>query len=406
MSKNGSLNTIAFIAIVSALVAFGAAASDVYLPSLPSMAAALTTTPGLVQQTLTIFLFFYALSQLIYGPLSDRFGRRNVLLVGVAIFLVASVGCAMAQSIEALLVFRVIQAFGACAGPVIGRAVVRDLYGPADSARILAYVAMTMMLTPILAPILGAWLEVTFGWRANFFFMTAFAACVLLAVFALLPETIPARDATALRIGRIGRNYLTLLSDSRFLGYALAATFGFSGLWAFITASPFVLIELVGLSPGRYGLMFALMSGGFALGSFASTRLSRRIGLDQTILFGIASYVTGALILNSLAFGGVLTTLAIELPMIMMSIGCGLILANCQAGAIGPFPQMAGTASALLGFLMMGGSSLVGALVAAFYNGTQFPMVLAGLVAAGFLAFVFFALIWARRAVPEPPVPL
>ena len=398
MTDSGSPNTIVLIAIVSALVAFGAAASDVYLPSLPSMAAGLKTSPGLVQQSLTVFLFFFAISQLIYGPLSDRFGRRAVLLFGVAIFLVASVACAYAQSIEALLVFRVIQAFGACSGAVIGRAVVRDLYGPEGSARILAYVAMTMMLTPILAPILGAWLEVTFGWRANFFFIAAFATCVLIAVIAALPETIPTRDRAALKVTHISGNYLTLLSDSRFLGYSLAATFGFCGIWAFITASSFVLIDLVGLSPGRYGVMFALMSCGFAIGSFASARVSQRIGIDRTIVCGIALYVVGAFSLNGFAFAGILTAMTIEVPTIMMSAGHGLILANCQAGAIGPFPRMAGTASAMLGFLIMSGSSLVGALVAALYDGTQFPMVMAALFSAILLVVSFFSLVWFRQA--------
>ena len=309
----------------------------------------------------------------------------------------ASVACAYAQSIEALLVFRVIQAFGACSGAVIGRAVVRDLYGPEGSARILAYVAMTMMLTPILAPILGAWLEVTFGWRANFFFIAAFATCVLIAVIAALPETIRTRDRAALKVTHISSNYLTLLSDSRFLGYSLAATFGFCGIWAFITASSFVLIDLIGLSPGRYGVMFALMSGGFAIGSFASARVSQRIGIDRTIICGIALYVVGAASLNGFAFAGILTVMAIEVPTIMMSAGHGLILANCQAGAIGPFPRMAGTASAMLGFLIMSGSSLVGALVAALYDGTQFPMVMAALFSAILLVVSFFSLVWFRQ---------
>ena len=258
---------------LTALVAYGPVSTDLYLPSLPAMQQALATDIAGVQMTLTAFVWGFALAQLVYGPLSDRFGRRPVLLVGLVLFLMASLVCVAATTIEGLIAGRFLQALGACAGPVLGRAVVRDLYGPLDAGRVLAYMGTAMALIPAAAPTLGGVLEVTFGWRANFVALTLFGVMVLALTWFGLPESHYERDDTATRPARIISNFATLLRHRGFLGSTLAVSAAFAGLFSFISGSPFVLIEVLGLPPDRFGFAFLVAVVGFMGGSYLSGRL-------------------------------------------------------------------------------------------------------------------------------------
>ena len=386
------------ILLISSLVAVGALAIDLYIPSFPAMAADLAADPTRVELTMGAFLMGYALSQLVYGPLSDRFGRRHVLLLGMVIFVLSSFACAFAPDVDTLIALRFLQAFGACAGPAVGRALVRDLYELEQAARVFAYIAMVMIIVPILAPLLGAWFEILFGWRAHFAFMTLAGMLLLAASYACLGETNRFRDPTATRPAQMARNYFELLSNARFMGYSLSIAFAFAGVFAFVTASSFVLIELLALDPRVYALLFGLTAMGYAAGSYLSSRLIPRIGFDATIFLGGAIFLVSAVVMHGLAVGGIFNATAICVPMTALSIGNGMMIPNCQAGAIAPFPRMAGAAAAMMGFMSMGGAGIGGALVARFHDGTQLPMTFASLIGGIGMVMVFYGLVWRRRA--------
>lgn len=364
------------------------------------MAEALQIGEGTAQLSIGVFLVGVALAMLITGPLCDRFGRRRTLIVGLSLYFSASLACALASSIEALLTFRFLQALGACTGPVVGRAVVRDLHKVEDAARVLAIIGTAMALTPVVMPILGGHLVIWFGWRANFAFMAGAGGLVLATVLILLAETNVEPDVNALSPRRMARNYVDLLTDPKYLGYALSIAFSFGGIYAFISGSPFVLIEMMGVAPDDFGELFALTGVCYGVGGYSAARLTPRWGLNRTILIGMSICLAAVLTLNALGFAGVVTVAAIIAPMMANAIGIGLIFPNAQAGAISLHPHMGGAASAMLGFLQMTGAALAGLFVAAFHDGTQFPMILTTLGATLGMIGVFFALIWRRSHEP------
>jgi len=361
-------------ALLTLAVGLGPLATDLYLPSLPAIGVYFGGGVEAVQLTLSVFLAGFAASQLIYGPLSDRFGRRPVMLAGFAIFLVASVLCALADSLELLIAGRFLQALGVCAGPVLGRAVVRDVYGPERAAKVLSYMAMAMALAPALGPIVGGLLEELFGWRANFWALVAIAF-LLLASFALLvPETNQHRDATATRPGRILANFATLLGHRSFLGFALIIAASYSGIFAFISGSSFLLIEVLALSPAAYGFCFAGAVAGYMLGAFLSGRFGQRLGQQRTLALGILVSLAGGAVGLASALAGLLSVASLVLPTALYFVGCGLALPNAFAGALRHYPRMAGAASSLVGFLQMGLAALVGIGVGQLHDGTALPM--------------------------------
>jgi len=315
---------------------------------------------------------------------SDRFGRRPALIGGILVYLVASVACVFADGIGQLIVARFFQAVGACCGPVVARAVVRDVFGRDRAATVLAYMSMAMTLAPAVGPVLGGALTQAFGWRANFVALVAVAGAVLTATLLLLGETNTHRDAEALRPSRLLTNYLRLFRDRGFGGHALTSACTYSGIFAFISGSSFVLIERVGLSPAAYGFSFAVVVAGYTAGSFLAGRLTPRVGGHRMVRLGTAISVAGGLVGAGLAWGGVVTVPAIVLPLFVFNLGAGLTLPNAMAGAVGPYPTMAGLASALLGFAQMGVAAAVGILVGHLHDGTSRPMMGAvALVALG-----------------------
>lgn len=349
--------------LLTAMVALGPISTDLYLPSLPSIGTAFGVSSAEVQLTLSVFLAGFAVSQLIYGPLSDRFGRRPVILAGVALYLVASVVCALAPSIEVLILARFGQALGACVGPAIGRAAVRDIYGRERAARMLSYMSMVMALAPAFGPILGGFLEVWLGWRANFAVLALFGLVILAASAAVLPETNRWKSRDATRLGHLVGNYRGLLRHRSYVGYVLVVACTYSGIFAFISGSSFVLIGLLGLAPDVYGFCFAAIVVGYMIGAFLSGRFSLAVGLERMVQLGTAVQLAGGLAGVALYAAGVVTVASIVGPVVVFMIGTGLALPNAQAGAIGPFPRMAGAASALLGFFQMGLAALVGIAV-------------------------------------------
>ena len=362
--------------LLTLVVAMGPMSTDLYLPSLPLLTRALETDVATVQLTLSVFLVGFALGQLVYGPLSDRFGRRPVLLAGITVFVVASVACAAAPSIEWLIAARFAQALGACAGPVLGRAVVRDIYGREGAARMLAYIGAAMALAPAIGPMIGGYLTVWSGWRANFVLLIGYGALAAAGVWFLLAETNP-------HIGRVTgaaqmlRNYIGFARHREYSGFLLCMAMNYAGLFAFISGSAFVFIEVFGLTPNLFGFCFAGAVSGFIVGAVISGRLVRRLGIRRMVRFGVAISALSGVTMAGLVLGGLESVWSILGPMIVYLFGTAFVLPNSMAGALGPFPDKAGAASALLGFIQMGFAALVGFAVAMTFDGSARPMAVA-----------------------------
>lgn len=385
--------------LLTAVVAFGPISTDLYLPSLPGIARHFGTDAAAVQATLSMFLLGFAGGQIIYGPLSDRYGRRPMLVSGVAVYLAATMACAIAESIEALIGARFFQALGACSGVVLVRAIVRDIYAPERAGSVLAYMGSAMAVAPMIGPVIGGQLEINFGWRANFVFLLAFSAAILLAVVGVLDETNKRLDPTALAPRRMLANFREMLSSRRYLGCMAAASFCYSGLFAFISASSFVLIDVVGLMPDAFGLSFAIMVVGYMLGAISAGRLIQRMGLDRTMLTGgiLAGAGGPAMALLAIHATEDITATAVVVPMMFYAAGVGLVMPSTTAAAIGPYPEKAGAASSLLGFIQMCVAAAVGATVAHILDGTARPMAIA-IAACGLLTLGTILLMRRRRA--------
>lgn len=349
--------------LLATLVALGPLSTDLYIPSLPTLIDVFRTDAAQVQLTLSVFLAGFAVAQLAYGALSDRFGRRPVMLGGLAIYLVATIGCLFATSIEQLIGARFVQAIGACAGPVLGRAIVRDVWGPVDSARALAYIGSAMALAPLVGPTLGGVLTVVFGWQANFVLLALFGAAQLAAVWRWLGESNEYPDPMATGIGRMLVNFRVLLTDRSYLGCLLALGLSYSALFAFISGSSFVLIGRYGLSPVAYGLCFGWVVAGYIVGTQVAGRLVRRRGTHWLLRSGGWLGAMAAFAMLGLDLGGARHPAALLAPMSVVAASVGLVMPNAAARALAPYPGMAGTASALIGFTQMAMAALVGVFV-------------------------------------------
>lgn len=384
--------------LLTTLVALGPLSTDLYLPALPTLAQAFATDAARVQLTLSVFLAGFAVAQLFYGPLSDRYGRRPIMLFGLVLYLVSSVACMLATSIDALILARFFQALGACAGPVLGRAIVRDVYGPVQAARVLAYISGAMAIAPMIGPLLGGWLTVWFGWRANFAALSLFSAVQVTATFLLLGESNAHRDPGATRPRQILGNFGELLSARLYLGYLLCFSFSYAALFSFISGSSFVLIELYGLSPQWYGASFGFVVTGYISGTMASGKLTLRLGPPRMVLMGAFLGTAAGTLMAALALLEVHSVWAILLPMFAFMVATGLVMPNAIGGALAPYPKMAGSASALMGFVQMSLSAGVGIAVGHAYAGTAIPM--AGAIAlCGWMVLASYFLL-VRRSVP------
>ncbi|MFO1352133.1 MAG: Bcr/CflA family multidrug efflux MFS transporter [Gammaproteobacteria bacterium] len=381
------MSSARIILILATLSAFGPFSIDMYLPSLPALARSFATDASHVQYTLSAFLVGFALGQLIYGPLSDRTGRRRPLLFGVALYVLTSVSCALASSVTAMIVLRFAQGLGACAGIVVGRAIVRDRYESDAVARTMSLIFMVMTVAPMIAPLLGGWLMVWLGWRAIFWFLAGFGALCWLAGAFGLDESLPAEKRLHGGAARILRDYAQLLRARRFLGYALSGGLVSAGMFAYIAGSPFVFIELHHLPPQHYGWLFGINVLGVTSASFINSRLVMRFGADRmlSVAVMVAALAGAALLLVATLGAGGLPPL---LPPLFLFISCvGFSGANATAGALALYPQMAGTASALLGLAAFGLGALCGALVGLLHDGSALPMALV-MAGAGLGAWV------------------
>lgn len=380
------------VALLSMLQPLG---TDLYLPTLPGIAAAFDAPVSTVQWTLSIFVAAFGTWQLVAGPLADRFGRQPVILGGIVTYGVASAICLAAPTIEVLIAGRLLQAIGACSALVGARGLVRDLFAPTEGARMLAGAATIMSFAPLLGPVLGAALFEAFGWRSAFAALGSFALVLAVISATRLRETIRQRNPHALRPGPMLRTYGEVLRSRAFRAYAAAAASTYGALFAFIAGSAFVLIRVLGLSVTAYGFSFSTMVAGYLVGTLLCRRLVGRRGLQHTLTAGawLQAIAAGAMAL--LALAGVHHALAIVLPMVFVGISHAMVQMPAQSGAVAPFPHAAGAAAALMGFLMMALATAVGAWLGASYDGTVYPLTLT--IAAFGCASLLIAVTLVRR---------
>lgn len=376
------------LAVAYSLVALS---TDLIVVSLPGMARYFGAGVPAVQAAISILVAGYGVSQLFYGPLSDRFGRRPTLLFGGALYWFATLACLFAPSIEVLLAARLVQGIGCCAFAVVGRAIVRDVHGAEGTARMMGYISAIMSVLIFLGPIVGGLLEQAFGWRANFAALALIGAAVFTAAGLYLAES--NIDRRAVDVGATFASYGVMLRDRRFAGYTLCMALTHGVIMAFLSDSSFLLINVLGMSASRFGLLFGLSILGFVLGSFITARLVMRVGLNRLLHAGALLAAISGTIMAVFALLEVRSVLAIFGPYFALMLANGFIQPSATAGAIGPFPRMAGTASSLLGFIQLATGATVGFLVGRLHDGTPLPMTIAIGVCACGVCLVYYSLI-------------
>jgi len=340
------------LALLMAMTAIGPATLNILVPALPGLVTRLATDTGTVQLTLSLYLLSLAAAQLLLGPLSDRFGRRPVVLAGLTLNVLASLAAIAASSIGALIGARVVQAIGASTGIVIGRAIIRDLFERDRAAAMIGLVTTAMVIAPMVAPMIGGILDTAFGWEAIFLFLAVFSGVVLLWAVFVLPETRPARVAQS--PGMLIQEWRALLGSAKFHGYVLCGALGSASFFTFLGGGPYVVVTLMGRSSAEFGIWFAVTSLGYMSGNFTASRLSQRFGVDVMIVIGIVFQLIGAgltaLLVATMPEAG---PAIIFLPQLVISFGNGLLLPNAIAGAISVRPQAAGAAAGMTGFAQM-----------------------------------------------------
>lgn len=389
--------SIAHLALLLGLItAVGPFAIDIYLPALPTLGASLQASPAAVQMSLTVFFMIIGVCQLFYGPISDVFGRKLPIYAGLLIFVVGSIGCALAPTIEVLIGFRALQAFGACAGMVIPRAIVRDLYTGHEAARLMALLMLVVSISPILAPLAGSLIISVWSWRAMFVVLAIAALLCLVMTIVQLPETHPAERRLGKTLGNAFGSYGALLHDPVFTGLSVVGGFGIAAFFIFIGSAPFVYIEYYGLTPTQFSLCFALNAASFFALSQLTARLSARFGLAPLIRWSAAGLAT---VMTLLA----LTTLlgnSLPLMMALLFIGfgfLGLLLPAAGVLSLEDHGAVAGSASALLGAIQMITGAIAMALSGLFADHTPAPMLIA--IAISALAALATAL-WTLNRLP------
>lgn len=349
--------------------------TDLYLPALPGLTQELGASMAQAQKTLTALLLAFGVSQLVWGPLSDRFGRRPVLLVGVSAYVVASVGSALASHIETLLLWRTLQGAAMGASVMCARAIVRDLYTPLQAATVMSRGLSGLGVIACLSAPLGGLLTALFSWHVALLALAVFGAVGLAVVALRFEETVPHKNPHALQLSTLVRTWLGIVRNPTFWAFTALSTFAYSGLFTFLASSSFVFIRVLGLSAQQYGLVMFANSFLYILGTFLCRRLLVRFGVRRTVAIGGALTLGGAATMAALSLAGVQSVWAIEIPFGLFMLAHGIHNPCGQSGAVGPFPQAAGAASALNGFLAMVSAFATGQWLGTHMDGTTAPLV-------------------------------
>ena len=392
----------AMLMLIAGLLALQPLATDFYLASLPALTGYFGVPASAVQLTLSVFIAGFAGAQLVAGPLSDRFGRRPVVVWGCALFTIASVAGAFAPSLAMLVVARFVQSLGVCCTVICARALVRDSYEPELGARVMARALGWMSVAPLFGPIAGGFLQDALGWRVNFAALALLGGALLVATVRRLPETNRHLNPHATDLGPLFANYRRIAATPAFWRYTLPVTGSYCALFSFLSASPFAVIRVLGVPERYFGFVFGACTAGFLVGTMVTRRLLPRLGLERTVRRGALVALGAGAALAAFALAGVETLPTLVVPVFFLIMAHGLLQPTCQMGAIGPFPREAGAAAALVGFVMHLAAALVGWWIGASHDGTLRPLSFTIAALGAFIALSAFALVRApaRGAAP------
>lgn len=387
MSKIDSLSK-QLIVLLAATSALGPTGMQILLPALPVIQDDFSVSNDVAQLTLSLSMFSIAIGTLVYGPMSDKYGRKPTMLLGIFIAIIGSIFCYLADSIGWLIAGRIIQAFGGAVGLVLARAIVRDVYGAEESARVIATLVMVMVIAPMMSPALGGEMMNRFGWESVFLVMAG--ASVIIFVFLILrqPETL-VTPVQFEGIGSMLRTFDGLLKSRPFCGYAFCVTFVSVVFFSFISAAPEIMVSVLNRPPTEYGYYFVMIPIGFMIGNYVTRHFGRSISIDSMIVLGSTIAIGGIVLAIVLNLVGLSHPLALFLPVSIAVFGNGITLPNAQAAAINEFPQYAGSASGLTGFLQMSVSAVAAQFVAFIFNETAYPLLIMMLLASVISLFLF-----------------
>lgn len=361
------------LAVLSTLMGFASISTDLYLPAMPVMGRAFHTDTGAIELTISGYLIGFSLGQLLWGPLGDRFGRRPTIAIGLLLFVIGSAGCALSGSAPVMIAWRIMQAVGACAGVVLARAMVRDLYRGNRSAQMLSTLMTVMAIAPLLGPLLGGQILIHAGWRAIFWSLVGIGAATLAALFTV-PETLPPERRSRERLSHALLQYGELLRRPKILGYAGAGGFFYAGMYAYVAGTPFVYISYYHVPAELYGLLFGLGIVGIMASNIANSRLVGRFGFDRILLIGTIGAAVAGIAVAVTACTGLGGLWGLVAALFLFVTSTGFIVANSIAGALADFPERAGTVSALIGAIQYGSGIAGSGLVGIFADGTPWPM--------------------------------
>lgn len=367
-----SANTL--LLLVTGCMMLQPLSTDLYLASLPGMALDFAVTPAAVQQTLSLFVFGFGTAQLVSGPMSDRYGRRPVLIGGLALYLLSGIACALAPSLDWLITARFVQAIGCCTAVVVARAIVRDAYSPAEGARVMARALSLLALAPILGPILGGYLQVSFGWRAAFITLALAGLTMLFAALRHLTESNGQRNPAAMRPASLARAYLHVVRTPAFWAYALPGSLSYASIFVFISGTPFVLIKVLGVPTQYYGYLFAFGVVGYLGGTLICRRLIGSIGIARVLALGTSVGLAGGLGFLMLVLAGINHWTLVVMAQFVVMTAHGINFPCTQSGSLAPFPEKAGAAAGMFGCLVMYAALAAGTLVGNSHDGTLLPL--------------------------------
>jgi len=383
-----SRSLILLLAMVSAL---GPVAMQILLPGVPIIKESFGVSTGVAQLTLSLSMAAIALATLAYGPLSDRYGRRPVLIAGMSIAVIGSLLCMVAPTIELLIAGRFVQAAGGAVGMVVARAIVRDVYDARESASVIATLVMVMVVMPMLSPAVGGELMVRFDWHSVFLLVALISVVLVVLLWLLLPETL--REPVAFSgLRDLLRTYARLWQDRAFRGHSLCVSFVSVVFFAFISAAPEIMVSVLHRPANEYGYYFIIVPLGFMAGNYLTRYFGRRHSLHRMIQYGSSLCIAGLVLALLLQLLGIVHPAALFLPVALAILGNGITLPNAQAGALNAAPSLAGSASGLTGFMQMAFSAVAAQAVALIFNGTVYPMLLL-MLAASVVSLLSFRLL-------------
>lgn len=394
-------DTFALTALLAALTALAPLSTDLYLPALPDIGHAFGVAPAQAQLTLSAYLVGFAIGQIAYGPISDWHGRRSGLLVALSCYCAGSLLCVIAPSIEILIGARVLQAFGGSGAIVLARAVVRDLYSGARAGRELSLMGLVMAFGPVSAPLIGGILHTMFGWRSSFAALLAFGIVLMVTVWRKLPETLGARLSDRISLTAMLSGYRRMLQHRQFNLYLAIGAAAYTGLFAWLSAAPFILQTSYGLTPLLFSILFTLGALGFLIGTMIATRIVVGAGILRTIGIGAIFMMGGGLAMCVVVAMNVGSAIILVATMAIYLVGLGLVFPQSVAGGLSCFADRAGAASSLLGFAPQFGAAIVGTLVVAAMGKTAWAVAIAILAMASLVLIFWFALRGSARSVPQ-----